>query len=89
MREANILYMIVHRHEHGHHEHQSLEPMWALPHREVAGTISGSGRRGRGPGRSWRFEFFVLTAARSGAVRGALWAKWTRRPTCGPSRPLE
>lgn len=26
MREANILYMIVHRHEHGHHEHQSLEP---------------------------------------------------------------
>ena len=45
----------------------------ALPHRKVAKTLATVRRSTAGDGVRLSFEFIVLTAARSGEVRGALW----------------
>ena len=47
--------------------------MRALPHGEVAGAIQTMGGSGATPAVKLAFEFLVLTAARSGEVRGARW----------------
>ena len=69
----------------GRQQHQTRH-MPALPHREVPGAVAavrGSGARGVV---KLAFEFLVLTAGRSGEVRGARGAKSTRRRGCGRSR---
>ena len=45
----------------------------ALPHAEVAGAIETVRMSGAYPATVLAFEFLVLTACRSGEVRGALW----------------
>ena len=50
-----------------------VEHMRALPHREVAGAIRKMCGSGATPAVKLAFEFLVLTAARSGEVRGARW----------------
>ena len=45
----------------------------ALPYAEVAGAIDRVRRSGVYPGTVLAFEFLVLTACRSGEVRGAMW----------------
>ena len=50
-----------------------VEHMRALPHREVAGAIRKMWGSGATPPVKLAFEFLVLTAARSGEVRGARW----------------
>ena len=45
----------------------------ALPYAEVAGAIATVRRSGAYPGTVLAFEFLVLTASRSGEVRGAVW----------------
>ena len=45
----------------------------ALPYAEVAGAIEQVRRSGAYPGTALAFEFLVLTACRSGEVRGAMW----------------
>ena len=47
--------------------------MRALPHGEVAGAIRKMWASGATPPVKLAFEFLVLTAARSGEVRGARW----------------
>ena len=49
--------------------------MEALPHREVAAAIATVQASGAWTGTKLAFEFLVLTAARSGEVRGARWAE--------------
>ena len=49
--------------------------MRALPHREVAGAIERVRSSRAWTGTKLAFEFLVLTAARSGEVRGALWGE--------------
>lgn len=49
--------------------------MRALPHRDVAATLETVRRSGAAPVAKLAFEFLVLTAARSGEVRGAEWAE--------------
>ena len=49
--------------------------MRALPHRDVAATIETVRASGAAPVVKLAFEFLVLTAARSGEVRGAEWAE--------------
>ena len=51
-----------------------VEHMRALPHREVAGAIRKMWGSGATRPVKLAFEFLVLTAARSGEVRGARWA---------------
>ena len=50
-----------------------VEHMRAVPHREVAGAIRKMWGSGATPAVKLAFEFLVLTAARSGEVRGARW----------------
>jgi len=45
----------------------------ALPYAEVAGAVEAVRRSGAYPGTVLAFEFLVLTASRSGEVRGAVW----------------
>ena len=52
-----------------------VEHMRALPHGEVAEAIRTMGGSGATPAVKLAFEFLVLTAARSGEVRGARWAE--------------
>ena len=49
--------------------------MPALPHRDVAATVETVRTSGAAPVVKLAFEFLVLTAARSGEVRGAEWAE--------------
>ena len=49
--------------------------MRALPHGEVAAAIKAMWASGATPAVKLAFEFLVLTAARSGEVRGARWAE--------------
>ena len=50
-----------------------VQHMRALPHGEVAAAIATVRTSGATPAAKLAFEFLVLTAARSGEVRGALW----------------
>ena len=52
-----------------------VEHMRALPHAEVAGAVAAVRASGARPVVKLAFEFMVLTAARSGEVRGAPWAE--------------
>ena len=52
-----------------------VQHMPALPHREVAAAIQTVRASGATPAAKLAFEFLVLTAARSGEVRGALWSE--------------
>ena len=59
----------------------------ALPHAEVASALAGVRESGAYPATALAFEFLVLTACRSGEVRGARWdevdsgtATWTIPP---------
>ena len=52
-----------------------VEHMRALPHAEVAGAVAAVRTSGARPVVKLAFEFMVLTAARSGEVRGAPWAE--------------
>ena len=52
-----------------------VQHMRALPHREVASAIETVRASGAVSVVKLAFEFLVLTAARSGEVRGALWAE--------------
>ena len=49
--------------------------MPALPHREVAAAVAAVRGSGARPVVKLAFEFLVLTAGRSGEVRGAAWAE--------------
>ena len=49
--------------------------MRALPHRDVAAVVETVRASGAAPVVKLAFEFLVLTAARSGEVRGAEWAE--------------
>ena len=51
-----------------------VQHMRALPHRDVAAAIGAVQASGAPPVVKLAFEFLVLTAARSGEVRGAQWA---------------
>ncbi len=50
----------------------------ALPYAEVAGAVETVRRSGAYPGTVLAFEFLVLTACRSGEVRGAVWEEMDR-----------
>ena len=52
-----------------------VQHMAALPHREVAGALATVRASGANATVLLAFEFLVLTAARSGEVRGARWAE--------------
>ena len=52
-----------------------VEHMRALPHGDAAGAIRKMWGSGATPPVKLAFEFLVLTAARSGEVRGARWAE--------------
>ena len=52
-----------------------VQHMRALPHRDVAATLETVRKSGAAPVAKLAFEFLVLTAARSGEVRGAEWAE--------------
>ncbi len=52
--------------------------MQALPHREVAAAIETVRASSARPVVKLAFEFLVLTAARSGEVRGAVWSEMDR-----------
>ena len=53
----------------------SVHHMRALPHAKVAAAIATVWASGATPAVKLAFEFLVLTAARSGEVRGAHWAE--------------
>ena len=52
-----------------------VQHMRALPHRDVAAAVETVRASGAAPVVTLAFEFLVLTAARSGEVRGAQWAE--------------
>ena len=52
--------------------------MWALPHGQVSAAIETVRRSNARPVVKLAFEFLVLTATRSGEVRGALWTEIDR-----------
>ncbi len=52
-----------------------VQHMRALPHGEVAAAIETVRASAATPAAKLAFEFLVLTAARSGEVRGALWSE--------------
>ena len=56
-------------------QQDSVQHMRALPHGEVAAAIEAMWASGATPAVKLRFEFLVLTAARSGEVRGARWTE--------------
>ena len=55
-----------------------VQHMPALPHREVASAIETVRASSARPVVKLAFEFLVLTAARSGEVRGAVWTEMDR-----------
>ena len=55
-----------------------VQHMQALPHREVASAIETVRASGARLAVKLAFEFLVLTAARSGEVRGAVWSEMDR-----------
>ena len=55
-----------------------VQHMRALPHAEVAGAIRSMWGSGATEAVKLAFEFLVLTAARSGEVRGARWSEINR-----------
>ena len=55
-----------------------VQHMQALPHREVASAIETVRASSARPVVKLAFEFLVLTAARSGEVRGAVWTEMDR-----------
>ena len=52
-----------------------VQHMRALPHRDVAAAVETVRASSAAPVITLAFEFLVLTAARSGEVRGAQWAE--------------
>ena len=56
-------------------QQDQVQHMQALPHREVAATVRAVWGSGATDAVKLTFEFLVLTAARSGEVRGARWAE--------------
>ena len=52
-----------------------VQHMRALPHGEVAAAVAAVHASGATPAVKLAFEFLVLTAARSGEVRGAKWSE--------------
>ena len=50
-----------------------VEHMQALPHQHVAAAVTTVRASGGAPAVKLAFEFLVLTAVRSGEVRGATW----------------
>ena len=52
-----------------------VQHMRALPHRDAAAVVETVRASGAAPAVKLAFEFLVLTAARSGEVRGARWAE--------------
>ena len=62
-----------------------VQHMRALPHREV-GSALAAGRASKAAAVvKLAFEFLVLTAARSGEVRGVLWTENDEGPSKGPA----
>ena len=66
------------------HDRRAVKNRKALPYDEVAGALAKVRASGAGLSTKLCFEFLVLTAARSGEARGALWseidldrAEWT------------
>ena len=59
-------------------QREKTRHMPALPHREVAAAVEKVRRSDRRPVVKLAFEFLVLTAARSGEVRGARWPEVDR-----------
>ena len=59
-------------------QRERVRHMRALPHREVAAAVEKVRRAGLRPAVKLAFEFLVLTAARSGEVRGARWPETDR-----------
>ena len=56
-------------------QQENVQHMAALPHREVAGALAATRSSSARPVVKLAFEFLVLTAARSGEVRGARWSE--------------
>ena len=56
-------------------QNEVVEHRQALPHRDVASAIATVRASKAGTAVKLAFEFLVLTAARSGEVRGAVWAE--------------
>ena len=56
-------------------QHDIVQHMRALPHRDVAAAIHAVQRARTAPVVKLAFEFLVLTAVRWGEVRGAAWAE--------------
>ncbi len=56
-------------------QHDVVRHQRALPHRDVAAAIETVRASGAAEAAKLAFEFLVLTAARSGEVRGARWAE--------------
>ena len=52
---------------------RKVEHFRALPHSEVASVLAAISELNVAPGAKLGFEFLVITAARSGEVRGAVW----------------
>ena len=52
-----------------------VEHMQALPHQQVAAAVATVRASGGTPAVKLAFEFLVLTAVRSGEVRGATWGR--------------
>ena len=59
-------------------QHDVVQHMRALPHREVPAAIETVRASNARPVVKLAFEFLVLTAARSGEVRGAVWTEIDR-----------
>ena len=59
-------------------QHGVFEHRLALPHREVPAAIERVRASGTETVAKLAFEFLVLTAARSGEVRGAVWSEIDR-----------
>ena len=56
-------------------QQENVQHMAALPHREVAAALAATRASSARPVVKLAFEFLVLTAARSGEVRGARWSE--------------
>ena len=56
-------------------QQENVQHMAALPHREVAAALEATRTSAARPVVRLAFEFLVLTAARSGEVRGAHWSE--------------
>ena len=56
-------------------QQENVQHMAALPHREVAAALAATRTSSARPVVKLAFEFLVLTAGRSGEVRGARWSE--------------